>query len=173
MRSSHPRRASTWPTNWFSTSWRRRISTALRRRALPSSTGPFDLIRLLLSRARGPASPIPASPDTTTTTTRTTGVNIRNLRVDPKDAGATTAVPMSGALAATAGVAPSGVGARAAAAAAGAATTALRGGLPYSPQGGSGDCRGKKYGKITIARPRMNLRIFCRSLPFALSNHKE
>ena len=28
MRSSHPRRASTWSTTWFSTFWRQRISTA-------------------------------------------------------------------------------------------------------------------------------------------------
>ena len=29
MRSSHPRRASTWSTTWFSTFWRQRISTAV------------------------------------------------------------------------------------------------------------------------------------------------
>ena len=28
MRSSHPSRASTWSTTWFSTFWRQRISTA-------------------------------------------------------------------------------------------------------------------------------------------------
>ena len=87
----------------------------LRRRALPLSTWSFELTRLLLSRARGPASPTPAFHGTTTTT-RTTGVYIRNTGADPKDTGATAVAPMSGALAVTAGVAPSGVGATAAAA---------------------------------------------------------
>ena len=74
----------------------------LRRRALPSSAGPFELIRLLLPRARGPASPNAASHGTTTTT-RTTDVNIRNTGAVTKGAGATAAAPTSGALAATAG----------------------------------------------------------------------
>ena len=96
----------------------------LRRRALPSSTWSIELTRLLLSRARGPASPLSGFHGTTTKT-RATGVNIRNTGANPKGAGATAVETMSGALAETAGVAPSGIGARAAAAR--AATTALNG----------------------------------------------
>ena len=103
MRSSYPRRASTWSTGspLFDGSG---SPLLLRRRALPSSTGPFELTRLLLSRARGPASPIPASFGTPTTT-RTTGVNMRNTGANSKGAGATAVAPMNGALAATAEVA--------------------------------------------------------------------
>ena len=79
----------------------------------------LGFIRLLLSRARGPASPIPASYGTTTittttTTTRKTGANMRNTGADPKGAGAKAVAPMGSALAATAGVGSSGVGATAA-----------------------------------------------------------
>ena len=56
--------------------------------------------QLLLSRARGPASPIHASHGTTTAT-RTTGVNKRNTGADSKGAVATAVAPVSGTLAAT------------------------------------------------------------------------
>ena len=68
MRRSHPRRASTWSTTWFPSLGGSGSPRLLRRRALPSSTGPFELTRLLLSRTRGPASPIPASHGTANTT---------------------------------------------------------------------------------------------------------
>ena len=114
----------------------------LRRRALPLSTGTFELIRLLLSRARGPASPIPAS-HVTTSNTRTTGVSIRNTGADPKNAGATAVAPISGALAAAAGVAPSGVGAPAAAER--AATTALKGAVFIFPRAGCAFVNEQKF----------------------------
>ena len=55
----------------------------LRRRVPPYLIGPFVLIKLLLSGARSPVNPTPASHDTTTTT-RTTGVNTRNTGAVPK-----------------------------------------------------------------------------------------
>ena len=55
----------------------------LRRRVPPYLIGSFELIKLLLSMARGPVNPTPASHDTTTTT-RTTGVNTRNTGAVPK-----------------------------------------------------------------------------------------
>ena len=77
----------------------------LRRRVPPCSIGPFELIKLLLSRARGHVNPTPASHETTTTT-RTTGVNTRNTEAVPRNSGATAITPMCGELIVTKGLTP-------------------------------------------------------------------
>ena len=118
MRSSYPRRASRRQLGLLPGSPLSDGSGSprlLRGRALPSSAGPFVLIRLLLSRARGPTSPISASLGTISTTLNT-GVNTRNAEADHKGVGETAVASMSDVLATAAGVAALGVGATAAAA---------------------------------------------------------
>ena len=113
MRSSHPRRASTWSTTWFSAFWRQRIF-----KASTATSAAFVARALLADQAAAFEGPRPRKPQSRFPRhyyyTRTTGVNIRNTGADPKGAGATAVAPVSGALAATAGVAPLGAGATAA-----------------------------------------------------------
>ena len=78
----------------------------LRQRAPLFLIRSFELIRLLLSRARGPVSPTPVF-HVTTTTIRTTGVNIRNTGAVPRNLGATTVAPMCRELIVTMGLVPS------------------------------------------------------------------
>ena len=78
----------------------------LRQRAPLFLIRSFELIKLLLSRARGPVSPIPVF-HVTTTTIRTTGVNMRNTGAVPRNLGATSVAPRGRELTVTTGLVPS------------------------------------------------------------------